>query len=50
MGRGANTATDVHWGLAKPPLDNPTGDDRAMGDGGYLFDPRGNLRNWVIYR
>jgi endonuclease YncB( thermonuclease family) len=49
MGRGANTRTDFHWGLTGPPLDNPTGDDRAMGDGGYLFDPRGNLRRWVIY-
>jgi endonuclease YncB( thermonuclease family) len=49
MGRGANTRTDFHWGLSTPPLDNPTGDDRALGDGGYLFDPRGNLRRWVIY-
>jgi endonuclease YncB( thermonuclease family) len=49
MGRGANTRTDFHWGLTAPPLDNPSGDDRAMGDGGYLFDPRGNAREWVIY-
>jgi len=49
MGRGATRRADFHWGLPKPPLDNPTGDDRAMGDGGYLFDPRGNLREWVIY-
>jgi hypothetical protein len=49
MGRGTNTRDTFHWGLTTPPLDNVTRDDRAMGDGGYLFDPRGNLRDWVIY-
>jgi len=49
MGRGSDTRDTFHWGLINPPLDNPTGDDKAMGDGGYLFDPRGNLREWVIY-
>ena len=45
----ATRATRSTRGQSKPPLDNPSGDDRAMGDGGYLFDPRGNLRHWVIY-
>jgi micrococcal nuclease len=49
MGYGADTADELHWGLDTPPFDNPTGDSRAMGDGGYLFDPRGNLRAWTIY-
>ena len=49
MGRGSDMRDTYHWGLTTPPLDNPTGDDKALGDGGYLFDPRGNLRAWVIY-
>jgi micrococcal nuclease len=49
MGRGADTADTLHWGLSTPPFENPSYDDRAVGDGGYLFDPRGNLRAWSIY-
>jgi endonuclease YncB( thermonuclease family) len=49
MGYGADTADELHWGLDTPPFDNPSGDWRATGDGGYLFDPRGNLRAWAIY-
>ena len=49
MGYGADTADELHWGLDSPPFENPSYDARATGDGGYLFDPRGNLRAWVIY-
>ena len=42
-------ADELHWGLDSPPFENPSYDERATGDGGYLFDPRGNLRAWVIY-
>ena len=49
MGRGRNSATTLHWGLSEPPFENPTYDRRNIGDGGYLFDPRGNLRASVIY-
>jgi endonuclease YncB( thermonuclease family) len=49
MGYGTDTAEELHWGLDTPPFDNPSGDWRATGDGGYLFDPRGNLRAWAIY-
>jgi micrococcal nuclease len=49
MGRGTNTRDRFYWGLSTPPLDNISYDDRARGDGGYLFDPRGNLRAFVIY-
>jgi endonuclease YncB( thermonuclease family) len=48
-GRGAHNGRRFHWGLPGPALENPTGGRRAMGDGGYLFDPRGNLRAAVIY-
>jgi hypothetical protein len=49
MGQGGDTADTFHPGLSSPPFENPSYDARATGDGGYLFDPRGNLRAWVIY-
>jgi endonuclease YncB( thermonuclease family) len=49
MGRGSSGGGEFHWGLGTPPFDNPTFDRRSMGDGAYVFDPRGNLRVWVIY-
>ena len=49
MGYGTDTADELHWGLDSPPFENPSYDERATGDGGYLFDPRGNLRAWEIY-
>ena len=49
MGYGTDSFYEVYWGLDTPPFDNPSGDARATGDGGYLFDPRGNLRAWSIY-
>jgi micrococcal nuclease len=49
MGRGENGRGTFFWGLATPPFENPTYDRRAVGDGGYLFDPRGNLRAWEMY-
>ena len=49
VGRGTSGGRRFHWGLPGPAFENPTGGRRAMGDGGYLFDPRGNLRAAVIY-
>jgi endonuclease YncB( thermonuclease family) len=49
VGRGARTATRYYWGQTLPVFGNPTGDYRAVGDGGYLFDPHGDLRAWKIY-
>jgi endonuclease YncB( thermonuclease family) len=49
VGSGANTATDLYWGLRGPVFDQATDDDRKLGDGGYLFDPRGNLRGQMMY-
>ncbi len=49
MGRGADAGDTFHRGLPTPPFGNPSYDERATGDGGYLFDPRGNLRASVIY-
>ncbi len=49
VGRGTATATHKYWGQPAPVFANPTFDARAIGDGGYLFDPRGDLRAWMHY-
>jgi endonuclease YncB( thermonuclease family) len=49
MGDGPNTWTEQFWGLRWPPFENSTNDERALGDGGYLFDPHGDLRTWMLY-
>lgn len=49
VGRGDATADHLYWGQPAPVFGNPTFDERAIGDGGYLFDPRGDLRAWMLY-
>jgi endonuclease YncB( thermonuclease family) len=49
VGSGENAARDFYWGQAAPAFENFTGDERGMGDGGYLFDPDGDLRGWMTY-
>jgi micrococcal nuclease len=49
VGSGTSTATEKYWGLTTPIFDNPTFDQYAMGDGGYLFDPQGDLRAWHLW-
>jgi endonuclease YncB( thermonuclease family) len=49
MGRGHNKRRIFHWGLHSPPLENPSYGRRWLGDGGYLFDRRGNIRASEIY-
>ena len=49
VGRGTPSDTAFYWGLEFPAFENVTRDDRAMGDGAYLFDPQGDLRAWMIY-
>jgi endonuclease YncB( thermonuclease family) len=41
--------TVFSWGLSNPVFENATHDEDAMGDGGYLFDPLGNIRALMIY-
>ncbi|WP_085066248.1 lamin tail domain-containing protein [Catenuloplanes japonicus] len=48
-GRGVPTATHRYWSLREPIFENPTWDADAIGDGGYLFDPQGDLRAWDLY-
>jgi hypothetical protein len=47
-GDGGNSAERFFWGLDKNPFQNP-GDFRNLGDGGYLFDPKGDLRAYMLY-
>jgi micrococcal nuclease len=49
VGRGTDRPGDLFWGLREPVFENPSSDRRETGDGGYLFDPDGDLRAWVIY-
>ena len=49
IGCGADTATDVHWCRRRSVFENVTYDRRHLGDGGYLFDPQGDLRASMIY-
>ncbi len=48
-GKGTNTATHVYWGLERPIFENASGDPTYLGDGGYLFDPQGDMRAWHQY-
>lgn len=49
IGRGVDTATTKYWGLTAPVFENVTGSPKWMSDGGYLFDPQGDLRAWQMY-
>jgi micrococcal nuclease len=42
VGRGHNSAKTFYWGLGNQIFQN-------IGDGAYLFDPRGDLRQSMVY-
>jgi endonuclease YncB( thermonuclease family) len=46
-GRGRNTATNRYWGLNFTLF--PNIDNVGLGDGAYLFDPKGDLRGSMVY-
>jgi len=48
-GVGDDNESEFYWGLEQPAFENVTRDERAMGDGAYLFDPQGDLRASQIY-
>ena len=48
LGHGPAAPGRFFWGLGSPPFENVE-DRRAMGDGGYLFDPQGDLRASMVY-
>jgi micrococcal nuclease len=50
IGRGSNRPPSVfHWNQRQPVFENANGDGRHLGDGAYLFDPRGDLRAHMLY-
>jgi endonuclease YncB( thermonuclease family) len=48
-GRGQDAGEDFFWGFGLPIFENANGDGRNLGDGGYLFDPHGDLRAAMVY-
>ena len=48
-GNGPIDANTFHWGLGETIFENASRDRKQMGDGGYLFDAKGNLRAAVQY-
>jgi endonuclease YncB( thermonuclease family) len=49
VGRGQAREDAYFWGQSLPVFENVTGDGRGVGDGGYLFDPAGDLRAFEMY-
>jgi endonuclease YncB( thermonuclease family) len=49
VGSGPSGGDAFHWGQHEPVFENATYDAVANGDGGFLFDPRGNLRAYSLY-
>ena len=50
IGNGKNRPGRVyHWGLPKPPFNNPSNDRRHIHDGAFLFDRKGNMRAHVLW-
>ncbi len=43
-----NTTTHFYWGRSQAVFDNVSA-SLGLGDGGYLFDPQGDLRLWMHY-
>ena len=44
IGHGQDDDNDFFWGFPNPHFEPEPG-----GDGGYLFDPQGDLRAWMMY-
>ena len=49
VGKGSNSTGTLFWRQSAPVFENAIGGSRAVGDGGYLFDPDGDLRFWQVY-
>jgi micrococcal nuclease len=51
VGKGTNSPAtgQFYYGLGSPIFENVTTAPSHLGDGAYLFDPRGNLRGWQQY-
>jgi hypothetical protein len=49
VGSGTSDGASFYWGLPKSVFGQEIDDERAMGDGAYLFDPQGDLRASDVY-
>jgi endonuclease YncB( thermonuclease family) len=49
IGCGSNTLSDYHWCQHSDAFENVTRTRTQLGDGGYLFDPQGDLRAEQMY-
>lgn len=49
VGRGTNDADTFFWREPSPVFDNVQGGQKGIGGGGFLFDPKGDLRAWAVY-
>jgi endonuclease YncB( thermonuclease family) len=49
-GKGTRTAHSFYWGLSSAIFEDASTAPLWLGDGGYLFDPQGDLRGWYQYR
>ena len=49
VGRGTRRPGVFYWGQRQPVFENANGDGRHLGDGAYLFDPRGDMRAHMLY-
>ena len=49
VGEGTDRGNTFHWGQDDPIFQNATRGRKGIGDGGYLFDPQGDLRAWHLY-
>ncbi len=49
VGHGSDSSGLLYWGLDVPIFANVTEDRTKMGDGAWLFDPKGDLRAWYMY-
>lgn len=48
-GAGTNTGNRFYWDQDGPVFENASGAPVYAGDGGYLYDPDGDLRAWQQY-
>lgn len=49
VGRGQNTADGFYWGLGEAVFENVVAGRRAIGDGAYLFDRKGDMHAYIQY-
>ena len=49
VGEESDGSTVFAWDLRYPVFTNVSDDEDALGDGGYLFDPLGNVRAAMMY-